>query len=82
LVLATYDRVIQEHFGARFANFEADKLVELTVSPKTKVSNTVLIVQNCYFFSFQLMGRLRGLTGSGLDHKSLPPEFEHRRGHI
>jgi len=27
-------------------------------------------------------GRLRGLTGSALDHRSLPPEFEPRRGHI
>ena len=29
-----------------------------------------------------LVGRLRGLTGSALDHISLPPEFESRRGHI
>ena len=27
-------------------------------------------------------GDLRGLVGSGLDHRSLPPEFEIRRGHI
>ena len=27
-------------------------------------------------------GRLRGLVGSVLDHRSLPPEFESRRGHI
>ena len=27
-------------------------------------------------------GRLRGLVGSALDHGSLPPEFESRRGHI
>ena len=28
------------------------------------------------------IGRLRGLIGSSLYHKSLPPEFESRRGHI
>ena len=27
-------------------------------------------------------GRPRGLTGSPLDHRSLPPEFESRPGHI
>jgi len=27
-------------------------------------------------------GRLRGLTSSVLDHSSLLPEFESRRGHI
>ena len=28
------------------------------------------------------MGRLRGPVGSALDHRSLPPEFESRRGQI
>ena len=28
------------------------------------------------------IGRLRGLIGSALDHRSLPAEFESRRGHI
>ena len=27
-------------------------------------------------------GRLRGLVDSGLEHRSLPPELECRRGHI
>ena len=27
-------------------------------------------------------GRLRGRTGSALDHRSLSPEFEYRRGYI
>ena len=26
--------------------------------------------------------RLRGLTGSASDHRSLPPEFDSRRGHV
>ena len=26
--------------------------------------------------------RLRGLVGSALDNRSLPPEFESQRGHI
>ena len=29
-----------------------------------------------------VMGCLRGLTGRALYHRSLPPEFESRRGHI
>ena len=33
-----------------------------------------------YLYSFN--GHLRGLTGSVLDHRSLPPEFEPRCGHI
>jgi len=33
-------------------------------------------------FSLFFLGRLRGLVGSALDHRSLPPEFESRRGHI
>ena len=33
--------------------------------------------QHCYFIQ-----PLRGLTGSALDHRSLPPEFESRCGHI
>ena len=28
------------------------------------------------------VGRLHGLFGSALDHRSLPPEFESERGHI
>ena len=28
------------------------------------------------------VGRLHRLTGSALDHTSLPPELESRRGHI
>ncbi|KAK2162452.1 hypothetical protein LSH36_98g02047 [Paralvinella palmiformis] len=32
--------------------------------------------------SAELMGHLRGLVGSGLAHRSLPPEFEPQRGHI
>ena len=33
-------------------------------------------------FSHDVPERLRGLIGSALDHRSLPPEFESRRGHI
>jgi len=35
-----------------------------------------------YFTVYNKGGRLRGLTGSALDHRSLPPEFESRCGHI
>ena len=34
------------------------------------------------FFAVNVLGRLRGLVGSALDHISLSPEFESRRGHI
>ena len=40
---------------------------------------------NCSFsinVSSLWKGRLRGLVGSALDHRSLPSEFEYRRGHI
>jgi len=41
------------------------------------------IVHSLYLqFFIPCRGRLRGLTGSALDYRSLPPEFESRRGHI
>jgi len=37
---------------------------------------------NYKLFVARHIGRLRGLTGSVLDHRSLPPVFEYQREHI
>ena len=38
--------------------------------------NTCIIFQVTHHFVISCRGRLRGLTGSALDYRSLPPEFE------
>jgi len=39
----------------------------------------IYVFERCFF---RHLGPLHGLTGSTLDHRSLPPEFESRHGHI
>ena len=56
--------------------------LNLTLPTNLLLSNSDhLCVLSLFILQF-VEGRLRGLTGSALDHGLLPPEFESRRGHI
>ena len=55
------------------------KLAKRIGSSRYQISHMQLCSVAFFFF---LTVRLRGLVGNALDHRSLPPVFESRVGHI
>ena len=70
-------------------NFGVDSLLQISFMPVSSRIIPVTVVRNYHwrcksvedFIKCQNV-RLRGLTGSALEHRSLPPVFDPRRGHI
>ena len=84
--------MITQPIGGRLHDLTANAVGHRSIAPKFKLRPRN--VRRVFLLSLRLitfgdrsahlayLACLRGLIGTALDHRSLPPEFESRRGHI